>query len=111
MTLGQPLARRRGVSADRDDKVMAGGMSKGNGIPLALRGTNARPDPLDRPWEQLRVGRRHCWVTPLGQERREALLVHWQRSEAAWLGLVSFVDDDGHQVTQWVTADRIAPAG
>lgn len=86
-------------------------MSKGNGIPLALRGTTSRPDPLDRPWEQPRTGRRHCWVTPSGQARREALLVHWQQHDQAWLGLVSFVDDDSHQVTQWLPADRIAPAG
>lgn len=90
---------------------MAGGMSKGSGIPLGLRGSQSRPDPADRPWEQPAIGRRHCWVTPSGQSRREALLLAWNRGDEHWLGLVTHLDDQGHHITEWVSADRIAPAG
>ena len=90
---------------------MAGGISKGSGMPLGLRGTQARPDPTARPWEQQNIGRRHCWVTPNALARREALLLAWDRADDSWLGLLTYVDDQGHPITGWVTADRITPAG
>lgn len=86
-------------------------MSRSGGAPLGLRGTNARPDPLDRPWEQPAIGRRHCWVTPIGLGRREALLLAWDRVDGVWLGLVTHLDDQDHPITGWLTTDRITPAG
>ncbi len=93
-----------------NDGPVAGGMSKGTGIPLGLRGAQTRPDPTDRPWEQPGIGRRHCWVTPIGLSRREALLLAWDRADQHWLGLVVYVDDQGYPITGWVTSDRITPA-
>lgn len=92
---------------------MAGGVSKRPGIPLGLRGTQSPPDPTDRPWEQPAVGRRHCWVTPQGLSRREALLLAWDKtdSDTHWLALATWLDDADHPITGWVTSDRIAPAG
>ena len=94
-----------------DDGSVAGRMSKGTGIPLALRGTQARADPTDRPWERPTIGRRHCWVTPTGLSRREALMLDWNRTETTWLGLVSYLDDQSHHITEWIPASRISPAG
>lgn len=90
---------------------MAGGWSKGGGVPLGLRGSHARADTTDRPWEQPSIGRRHCWVTPTGLSRREALLLAWDRADDVWRALATYVDDQGHPITGWISSDRVTPAG
>jgi hypothetical protein len=72
---------------------MAGGMSRGGGIPLRDRvrsGGESGDAALGRAEEK---GGRHCWVvdSPGHPGRWPGVLVEWRQDAAGWKGLVAYV--------------------
>jgi hypothetical protein len=95
-----------------DAGVVAGGMRRGQGLPMrervALRGSTAQPPPG-----------RHCWVAGgcgVGDvgEKRPGLLVEWRRGPQGWEGRVVYVSlaAPGRWVVceEWIPAERLVPA-
>lgn len=81
---------------------MAGGMGRGTGLPLWLRGGG---QPPTQPAQC-----RHCFAL-VDQVPTEGLVLRWRRDPTgAWTGLVTYVDEHDAPVTQWMPAALLRPA-
>lgn len=91
---------------------VAGGMSRGSGVPLWMRsaGPPADVDPSPVPQRRAAPSRRHCWVATGHDGPCEGLLISWTRELSGWHALVVYVDHDGRAITEQLPADRLRPA-
>jgi len=92
---------------------MAGGMTRGTGVPLSERvhrtTTDAAPgSPVDHE------GGRHCWVVdaPGHAGRYPGLLIEWRRRNQTWDGLVAYVlpepsGEGSRLVERWIDAEYL----
>lgn len=95
-------------------EVMAGGMSRRQGVPLGDRPVNLGEGRGQDA--SLGRGRRHCWVDgpPEDPGPHPGLIQAWRHSPQGWSALVVYVLDEAAQdvttVQTWVPAEVLRPA-
>lgn len=54
---------------------------------------------------------RHVWVTPLHMRSlHPGIVLSWRQDESGWEALVTYVEDSGRVVTEWLPAAQLKPA-
>ena len=96
---------------------MAGGMSRGGGMPLRDRarrgGAASETREADGPGD---TGGRHCWVvdSPGHPGRWPGVLLEWRQADDGWEGLVAYVIPEPRGrgvrlVERWIGAGNLEP--